>query len=349
MRKERTVKAAFLTGIRKVEIRQAPDPVRQSDDDVLLRIQAVGVCGSDMHYYRTGRIGNLVVEYPFIVGHECAGTVVEAGPKSPLAAGQCVAIDPLVVCGQCDQCLAGRFHTCRKQRFLGCPGQLAGSLAEYLVMPSRCCYPIPDSLTFDQAVMSEPLSIGLWTVKLARRTAGKKIAVLGCGPIGMCTLLALRAAGPCTVYATDLREERLRATRRLGADWTGNPTRQDVVAEILRLQGDGLDLVFEAAGEQETLDQAVQLLRPGGTLAMVGIPEGDRVSFDVSNMRRKELTIQNVRRQNECVAPAIELIADGRVNVDAMITHRFSLDETAGAFEIAADYRDGIVKGMIHL
>ncbi len=344
------MKAALLTGPRTIEIGDVPDPRLEHPQDVLLCIDTVGVCGSDMHYYTAGRIGSAVVAYPFVMGHECSATVREAGTQAHgLRVGQRVAIDPLVSCGRCDQCLAGRVHTCRSQRFLGLPGQLSGGLVEYLVLPADCCHPIPDSMTLDQAALVEPLSIGVYAQRLARMEGGAKIAILGSGPIGLSVLLACRAAADCTVYVTDPIAERRRTASRLGSAWVGDPTRDDLVTSILDLEPLGVDLVFECAGEQDTLDQGVALLRPGGTLLVVGIPEADRVGLAIHTMRRKELTIQNVRRQNRCIGPAIDLVASGRVDVDPLMTHHFSLEETGAAFDTVAHYRDGVVKALIHV
>jgi L-iditol 2-dehydrogenase len=344
------MRAALLTGLRQMEIREVPAPTLVGPRDVLLRVEAVGVCGSDVHYYATGRIGGLVVEYPFMVGHECAGTVLEVGAQvSEVSIGQRVAVDPLVTCGQCDQCRLGRRHTCRAQRFLGCPGQLPGALGEYLVMPAECCYALPDSMSLGQAVMVEPFSIGLYAQRMARLQPGARIAILGCGPIGLCVMLAVRAADACTIYATDLIPERLQVARRCGADWVGNPRQENIVTSIGAREPLGMDFVFECAGEQETLDQGVELLKPGGTLLLLGIPEVERVSFSIHTMRRKELRLENVRRQNDCVAPAIELIARGVVNVDPLLTHHFPLEQTQKAFELVASYGDGVVKALIHV
>lgn len=344
------MKAALLTGIRQLEIRQVPEPQLIRPKDVLLRIHTVGVCGSDIHYYAAGRIGLQVVQYPATVGHECAGIVVAKGRDvTDLQAGQRVAVDPLAPCGECDQCLAGRFHTCRNQSFLGCPGESPGALAEYLVMPSRCCYPIPDSMSWAQAAMVEPFSIGLYAQRMASLPAQAKVAILGSGPMGLCVLLACRAAGPCNTYVTDLLDKRLDVARSSGADWVGNPNRDDGIAEIAKLEPLGLDVVFECAGQQATLDQAVQLLKPGGTLIVIGIPEVDRVSFNIHLLRRKELNIRNVRRQNECMVPAIHLISSGAVNVDRLMTHVFPFPETKNALDLVADYRDGVVKAVVQL
>src|SRR5438094_6135645 len=198
------MKAAFLTGVRALEIRDTPEPELIGPQDVLLRINTVGICGSDIHYYTTGRIGSQAVNYPERVGHECAGTVAALGDAvARLKVGERVAIDPLLPCGECDQCRAGRTHTCRRQNFLGCPGQSPGALAEYLIMPAACCYPIPRSMSLEQAALVEPFSIGIYARQISGIGRGAKFAVLGAGPVGLCVLLACRAAGGDAGYVTD--------------------------------------------------------------------------------------------------------------------------------------------------
>jgi len=344
------MKTALLTGIRQLEIREVPEPKLAQPTDVILRIDAVGVCGSDMHFYKTGRIGSQVVEYPATIGHECAGTIVAAGKSvTEFSVGQRVAVDPLLPCGRCDQCLGGRPHTCRNQSFMGSPGQWPGALAEYLSMPASCCHSIPDSMSMAQAAMVEPFSIGLYAQRMTRMRPGAKVGILGSGPIGLCILLACRAASECTTYVTDLLDERLDLARRLGADWTGNPKRADIVVALAKSEPLGMDFVFECAGQQETLDQALQLLKPGGTLLIVGIPEFDRVSFDIHLLRRKELDIRNVRRQNGCMAPAIDMMATGAVNLDGLGTHCFPFAKTKDALDLVADYRDGVIKALVQV
>jgi L-iditol 2-dehydrogenase len=200
-----------------------------------------------------------------------------------------------------------------------------------------------------QAAVVEPLSIGLYARRLAQMQPGAKVAILGSGPIGLCVLLASRTACDCTVYASDLLDERLEVARRCGATWIGNPRRTDVVRAILELEPLGVDFVFECAGQQETLDQAIELLKPGGTVLMIGIPEVDRLSFSIHTLRRQETRLQSVRRQNQCMAAAIELVSNGVINLDQLVTHHFSFAETKQAFDLVADYRDGVVKAVVHV
>lgn len=344
------MKAVVLTGIRKMEVREVPTPRIENDTDVLLKVGSVGVCGSDVHYYTTGRIGSQVVKYPFRVGHEFAATVQDVGRRvHGLRPADRVAVEPAMSCGKCDQCRAHRRHTCRKLRFLGCPGQAEGCLCEYIVMPAECCLRVKKSTTLEQAAISEPFAIGFYAVQQSVRMRGARIGILGAGPIGLSVLLAARAQKAGRIYVTDRIEARMGAALRAGATWTGNPDKQDVVAEITAKEPLLLDAVFECCGQQAALDQAVSLLKPGGKLMLVGIPEVDRVSFAIDTLRRRELCIQNVRRQNECVGPALALIEKKKVHVDFMITHRFPLERTQEAFDLVADYKDGIVKAMINL
>lgn len=344
------MKAVFLTGIGKLEVQDIPMPRLQHEDDVLLRVDVVGVCGSDMHYFKEGRIGSQVVQFPWIVGHEFGATVVEVGPAvGGLKEGQLVAVDPLISCQHCDQCHAGRSHTCRHQVFMGCPGQMPGCMCEYVVMPARCCFALPASMSAVDAALSEPFSIALHARNLAAAQEGQHVAILGCGPIGLSVLAALRASDPCEIYATDLLDYRLEVAQRLGADSTVNAATEDAAAALKESQPLGMDVVFECAGKQETIDQAVSILAPGGKLVLVGIPSQDRVSIDFNDLRRKELAVQSVRRQNECVEPAIEMLQSGEVDLSSLVTHHFDLGQSQQAFETVSAYRDGVVKAMIHV
>jgi L-iditol 2-dehydrogenase len=311
-------------------------------------MDAVGVCGSDVHYYTTGRIGSQVVRYPFAVGHEGAGTIVEVGNGvGTLKPGDRVAIEPAMTCAKCDQCLKGRPNTCRNNRFLGCPGQAEGCLSEYLVMPAENCIPIRPETSMEVATISEPLAIGVYAVKQSIPMAGAKVGILGMGPIGWSVMLPALHEGAAAVYCTDLVPGRVAHARKGGASWVGNPGEEDVVAGILAHEPLGLDVVFECCGKQEALDQSLDLLKPGGKLMLIGIPEFDRISFLIDKMRRMEITLYNVRRQRHCVEEALELIEDGKVDVGRMITHRFAFEQTKDAFDLLCRYGDGVLKAMI--
>ena len=344
------MRAVVLTSLRQMELADVPEPRMEEETDVLLKIERVGVCGSDVHYYETGRIGSQIVEYPFIIGHECAATVKAVGSSvSRVKVGDPVVVDPAVSCHECDQCRQGRENTCRRVRFLGAPGEGGGCLCEYLVMPQECCFPTHGQISLEQGALCEPLSIGVYTVKRAGLAEGANVAILGTGPIGLSVLLVAKAQKAGKIYVTDKIDARLKAAGGAGAIWTGNPDHVDIVSDILAVEPLGLDVVFECCGQQEALDQAFDILRPGGHLVIVGTPRAERISFDVDKFKRKEFSVRYIRRQNHCVQQALDLIRNGQVNVDFMITHRFPLEQTREAFDLVAGYHDGVIKAMISL
>ena len=331
-----------------MQLLDVPRPALTQPTDVLIRVGCVGVCGSDVHYYTTGRIGSQVVQYPFAAGHEFSGTVVETGAEvRNLRPGDRVAVDPAMPCFTCDQCRGGRSHTCRSLRFLGCPGQAEGCLCDYMVMPATSCIVLPAAYSMEQGALLEPLSIGAYAARLGGDLRGKRIAILGCGPIGLSVLLAARQAGAARMYVSDPIAARRAFARQCGATWDGAPA-EDLVATILRHEPLALDVVFECCGQQEAMDQGVELLQPGGRLVLLGIPEVARVSFSIDLLRRRELVIQNVRRQNECMEAAVELLHAFPALATDMITHRFPAEQTQAAFDLVAAYQDDVIKAMIH-
>ena len=344
------MKSVALTGLNRMELREVPDPSIQKEIDVLLKIEKVGICGSDVHYYETGRIGEQIVEYPFVVGHECSATVKAVGSSvTRVKVGDEVVVEPAAPCHNCQQCAQGRENTCYNVRFLGTPGQGGGCLGEYLVMPEECCFPTNSKITLEQAALCEPLSIGFYAVKRAGLPENADVAILGAGPIGLSCLLNAVAVKVRVCYVTDKIDERVEGAKKGGASWAGNPDKQNVVKEILQQQPLGLDVVFECCGQQEAIDQAIEMLEPGGKLVIIGSPRSERISLDISKVRRKEIAIINIRRQNECVQPVIDLVTSGKINADFMITHRFSLEQTKTAFDLVTGYHDGVIKAMISI
>jgi L-iditol 2-dehydrogenase len=343
------LKSVVLARIGKFEIEEDLKPHLLNDDEVLLKIDTVGVCGSDIHYYKEGNIGDQVVEFPFTIGHECSAIVEAVGNKViRVKPGDLVAIEPTVSCGKCSQCLAGRAHTCLDQKCLGCPGQIEGCLSEYIIMPERNCYPIPLDINGEIAALVEPLSIGYYAASfLSNKENINSIAILGVGPIGLGVLLSLQTFEHTKIYVTDKVNYRLETAKKAGAVWAGNPNKEDIVASLNKIDPDGFDVVFECCGKQEAIDNAIEILKPGGTLLIIGIPEIERISFDISKIRRKEITIQNVRRQNRSIQPVIDLIVSGKLSPEFMITHRFSFEKTGDAFDIVANYRDNVIKAVI--
>ena len=344
------MKAVALTGIREMGIIDMPVPKIKNDFAVLIKIKMVGICGSDIHYYETGRIGSQIVKYPYLVGHECAGVVeaVGKGVKN-LRPGDRIAVDPAVNCHRCDQCKSGRGNTCRSLSFLGTPGQGDGCLCEYIVMPQASCFLLPDNMSFEQGVLCEPFAISYYTVQQSSLKHGQSVLILGAGPIGLGCLAAAKAEGAGKIYATEKIAERMQAAKKAGAVWAGNPDAEDIVKEICVKEPLGIDIAYECAGQQETIDQAVELLKPGGKLMLVGIPRESRITFEIDKLRRKEITVINIRRQNGCTDKAIDSISSGKVNLDFMFTHKFELARAKDGFELVANYNDGVIKAFIEI
>ncbi len=345
------MKQVVLTGIKQMELVDAKTPELQNQNDVKIKLAAIGVCGSDIHYYSVGKIGTQVVEYPFPVGHECSGTIEAVGANvTNVKVGDLVVIDPAVYCGVCDQCLAGRPHTCRNGKFLGCPGQLDGCLGEYIVMPDFTCFPVTGKLNPVQAALIEPLSIGVYAVNIAEiKSTSTSVAIFGAGPIGLSILFKLLAGEIKNIGVVEPLEYRLEKAKEIGAAYFINPEKESVEEVVKQKEEYLLDVVFEASGEQDAVDNALKILKPGGKLVLVGIPPSAEYTFNMDLMRRKELSVVNVRRQNHCVQEAIDLVVKGKIEIEKMVTHNFSLEETAAAFDMVEGYKDGAIKAMINL
>lgn len=340
----RSIQLTALHAMQQVDV---PKPELTRPGDVRIRVACVGVCGSDVHYYSTGHIGSQVVQYPFVVGHELAGTIERAGSDvHNLHPGDRVAVDPAMPCFACDQCRLNRRHTCRNLRFLGCPGQAGGCLCDYIVMPASSCLLLPRGCTLEQGALIEPLAIGAYTVRLAGDLRGQCVGILGCGPIGLSVLLAARQAGASRIYVIDPIAGRRRFAQKCGAVWSGEPDAQ-AIADILQQEPLAMDTVFECCGQQQALDQCVELLKPGGRLMLVGIPRTERVSFSIDLLRRREIVIQNVRRQNACDHAGAALLSSYPELTAAMVTHRFPVEQTQAAFDLTEAYRDNVIKAMI--
>jgi L-iditol 2-dehydrogenase len=337
-----------LTGLRKIERIDRSQPELKNPDDVLIKIKAVGVCGSDVHYFTEGMIGSQVVEFPFTVGHECSGIVIQTGSSvTKVKPGDLVAIDPSIHCGTCDQCLSGRPHTCRNNRFLGCPGQIEGCLSDFIVMPEFTCFPLNDTFNETTAALIEPLTIGIYSVEMAKTVfKDKTIGIFGSGPIGLCVLMVLKTQQTGSIFNFEPLEYRRKKALQLGADTSLDPFAEDAFEAICRHEPLLLDLVFECSGEQKAVDDAIRILKPGGKLVLIGIPPKAKYIFDMDLMRRKELSVQNVRRQNHCMKKAIELISNG-LPIDQIVTHHFLPEETQLAFDLVASYQNGVIKAMI--
>jgi L-iditol 2-dehydrogenase len=326
------VRVARLHGPRDVRLHDEPRP-SPGPGEALVRVEAVGICGSDLHWFEEGSIGGVPLTRPLSPGHELAGTTAD---------GRRVAVDPAVPCETCPQCLEGHPNLCPTVRFAGY-GEDDGALREWMAWPDRCLFPLPSGLSAVDGAMLEPLGVALHAVDLAHLRPGASVGVFGCGPIGLLVVQVARLAGATRVIATDLpgRPHRLEAARALGAE--ALPAEEGHEARAIRdlTGGRGLDAAIEAAGENAAVDAAVEAVRPGARVVLAGIPAHERVSFLASPARRKGLSLILSRRMKHTYPRAIRLAVAGRVDLRGLVSHRFALEQAAGAFAAAAT-REGL-------
>jgi L-iditol 2-dehydrogenase len=340
------MKTLFLSSPQTFTWEETPSP-ELPEGFVRVRMKHVGICGSDVHYYAAGRIGDQVVEYPHVLGHEGGGEVIEGGGFAP---GTQVFVEPAWVCHECDQCKSERENTCRNIKFMGNPGERYGCMSEEVVLPADCVFPLATPMTTVDGLLLEPLCIGYYSVLRSRFPAGGTAAIVGSGPIGLSVLLSLSDFAPSAVYASDPVAPRRAAAEHLGATQTFDPSPLETGARkaVRTACPEGVDVAFECVGTQESIDDCVAMLKPGGTLMLVGIPETlDYVRFNPNVVRRNEITLINVRRQNRCIEQSLDLLARRPDFKDALVTHHFQPGQAKEAFEIVRERRDGVIKAVI--
>lgn len=321
----------------ELRLHNEPEPV-PIEGETLLRVKAVGVCGSDLHWFAEGGIGDAHLENPLILGHEFAA-LTEKGER--------VAVDPAIPCGQCEFCRKGHPNLCPQVKFAG-HGLQDGALREWMTWPQNCLYPLPDELSDADGAMLEPLGVALHAIDLGKVRAGMSVGVFGCGPIGLLILQLAKLSGAAQIIATDKLLHRLDAAKSFGAHQTILAQAGHEIDEIrAATNGRGVDIAFEVAGEQDAVDVSVAATIPGGKVILTGIPADDRTTFLASAARRKGLTMKLVRRMKHTYPRAIELVSKGLVDVSSLVTHRFPLEKTGEAFAIAGQ-RDGL-KVMIEM
>jgi L-iditol 2-dehydrogenase len=341
------MRVARLYAAHDLRIEESPVP-RPGPAEALLRVAAVGVCGSDLHYYREGGIGDEIVKHPLVMGHEFSAVVEELSePVAGLKVGDLVAVEPGRNCGHCEFCGKGDPNLCLNLRFCGSPG-IDGALAEFLTYPARLLFPLPPTLSAEEGALLEPLGVAIHAVDLANFRVAPTVAVLGCGPIGLLIVQVARLAGARWIVASDPLAYRREFALRCGADLVLDPQAGDVVAAVSEAtQGRGVDVAFEAAGEIDTPQQAVTLARRGGHVMLVGIPPEDKLPLTPSTARRKGLTLRFVRRMKHTYPRAITLVEQGRLDLRSLITHHFPLERIVEALELVDAYADGVIKAII--
>jgi L-iditol 2-dehydrogenase len=329
-------RAAVMTDLEKIVIEDRPEG-KPGLRDAVVRIEAVGVCGSDTAYYKVGRIGDYIVDGPIILGHEVSGQVVSVGSDvANVSVGDRVAIEPGTPCRNCRECMAGRYHLCPDLVFLATP-PFDGALLEQLTIDARNLFPIPDEMSYEEGALLEPLSVGIWGCERAGLQAGDDVLVTGAGPVGLLAAAAARALGAGKVTVTDISDFRLGMARQLG-----------FTAERSDAPGNArFDVLLECSGAPGVLAEGLRRLRPAGRAAMIGMSKEEAIGLPLSQLNVNELTISLVNRYNSTWPIAIDLVSSGRVDVKPLITHHFALDETADALTLSSRVTDS-VKAVIH-
>ncbi len=343
------MKVAVMLGIGKMGFEERDVP-QIKPDEVLVRLEYVGICGSDIHYYETGRIGDYIVEPPFVLGHEPGGTVVEVGSAvSNLKPGDRVALEPGKTCGRCEFCREGKYNLCPDVVFFATP-PVDGVFAEYVAHPADLCFKLPDNVSTLEGALIEPLAVGFHAANQGGAHAGQTAVVFGAGCIGLVSMMALLAEGVSRVYVVDVMQKRLDKALELGATGVINSAECDLASEIDRLtEGRGTDIVIETAGMEITTRQAIEIARKGSTIVLVGYSKSGEMTLPMSLFIDKELTFKSVFRYRHIYPMAIDAVAAGRVNLKGIVSNIFELDDIQRAMDLSVSDKANIVKSVVKI
>jgi len=346
---EGKMKVAIMEGIGKMNLLEKDIP-QPADDEVLVKLEYVGICGSDIHYYETGAIGNFIVDPPFVLGHESGGTVVEAGKNvKHLSVGDKVALEPGKACGKCEFCREGKYNLCPDMVFFATP-PVDGVFQEYVAHDAELCFKLPDHVSTLEGALIEPLAVGFHAADQGNAHAGQTAVVFGAGCIGLVTLLALKAKGVSNVIVVDIIKKRLEKALELGAGAVVNGVEENAAAKILELtKGRGVDLAIETAGTQTTTNQCISVTRKGATIVLVGYSKTGKMMLNISGSLDKELTFKTIFRYRHIYPMAIEAVANGKVNIIDIVTNYFDLDDIQQAMDESIRDKANIVKAVIKI
>ncbi len=346
---EEKIRAQILRAPGDMRMETAPMP-KPGPGEALVKIKSVGVCGSDVHYFRHGRIGPFIVKEPLILGHECSGEVVETGPEvDGLKVGDRVVVEPGVPCKSCWYCRNGRYTKCKNIRFMATPPD-DGCLVEYVAWPADYLFKMPDSMTYQQGALVEPFAVGLYAARRSGIYPAASVAILGSGPIGLSMIQAVKALGAGQIIVADIMPNRLELARRMGATDVIDARTEDTVQRILDLTGgEGTHFVFETAGSARTFQQTVEVVRDGGVVTLVGLAQELQIPMPMVDALVKEVNFVTSFRYNNVFEEAITLINYGRVDVTPMITHEFPFEQSLEAFDVTENSKDTAVKVIINI
>ena len=343
------MKVAVMTDIGKIGYERRPVPEPQ-DDEVLVKLEYVGICGSDLHYYESGAIGGYVVKPPFVLGHEPGGIVVKTGKNvRGLKAGDKVALEPGKTCGHCEFCRQGKYNLCPDVVFFATP-PVDGVFAEYVAHKADLCFKLPENVSTMEGALIEPLAVGFHAAMQGGARFGQRALVFGAGCIGLVSLLALKAMGVSEVYVVDVVASRLQKAEQLGASAVVNGAEEDVAARLAELTGgEGIDLAIETSGSETAANQAIGAAKKGSVIVFVGYGRTGRTTLSMSLALDKELTFKTVFRYRHIYPLAIRAVAEGRVNLKGVVSHVFGFDELQRAMDLSVSDKERIVKAVVKI
>ena len=371
MEKKYINKGAFMTEIDKMvvvdetnvdEIVGDPEMARRmkaqlevkppAPDQVLIKVECVGVCGSDVHYFHDGRCGTFLVDkerdIPFMLGHECSGTVVEVGSEvTDLKVGDRVCCEPSVTCGKCEFCKTGHYNLCKEVTFWATP-PIQGCYMKYVPFQADLCYKLPEGMDAVEGALVEPMATGMYAAELGQVTVGHTVVILGSGCIGLMTMLSCKARGASRIIVCDLEDIRLEKAKELGANYVINSRKEDPIERIKELTGGrGPDIVFETAGSKFTIAQTAHIARRGGLIVLVGMSAEEEITFNFGQVMAKELQIKSLFRYVNMFPKSVATVASGLAPIRKVATHEYTLDQIQQAFEDSVNRKNEVVKAVI--
>jgi L-iditol 2-dehydrogenase len=322
-----------------------PDP---GPGEVQARVASVGVCGSDLHYFSDGSVGDVPCVYPMVMGHEPAGTITKTGAGvTGWSPGDRVALEPARYCYHCEFCRSGRHNLCANIRFMSMP-QDPGFFREYVTLPAANLLALPQGLSMEEGTLFEPLAVALHSMQFAALRLGETVAVFGAGPIGLLTVAVLRASGAGRIWVVEPVAARREIACQMGANAAIDPAAADPIRQILTETGErGVDVAIDCAAKGESMNQCAHVTRNAGRVVVTGIPSVSRVPLEFHVLRRKEVAVFNVRRSNHEAEAALEMLKEHRARFAPMLTHSLPLDKVERAFTILERYEDGVGKMLI--
>jgi L-idonate 5-dehydrogenase len=342
--------ACVIHGAKELTIENRPEP-KPSEGEVLIQFGAGGICGSDLHYYQEGRVGDFAVREPMVLGHEVAGEVIAVGPNvTKIQPGQRVAVNPTRACRLCYYCLSGRSNLCRNVRFFGSAARfphVQGAFAELFIASERQSVPIPESLSYRVAACAEPLAVTLHAVSRAGNVLGRRVLVTGAGPIGVLVVAAARVAGAAEIAVTDLFDEALAIAKRMGATGVVNVKSERSELEAFAKDGGRFDVAIEVSGNPRALENCIDATRPGGRIVQVGLLPAGNSGTPVNKITVKELELVGTFRFHEEFQWAVDALVADKIDLQPILSEEFTFSEAISAFELASDRRKAMKVSLV--